>query len=565
MKKLQTRVFTLTLLAAMIFASTYPIFAFAQTQWQAHPMHHIQGDQDNEGGTSDATPGPTGYSPADIAAAYKLSGSGSGTIAIIDAYDDPYVTQDLTALCSQFGLPAPNLEVHKMSSSVSADQGWALEISLDVQWVHAVAPGAKILLVEATSSYLSDLLAAINYAAGRTDVVAVSMSWGGGEFLGESSYDSSFTSSHGTAFFASSGDNGAGASWPSVSANVVSVGGTTLKLTSGTVTSETAWSGSGGGTSVYEPKPAYQNALSGTTKSTPDVSYNADPNTGFSVYDSYGYGGWIVVGGTSAGAPQWAAIQALGGTANNPNFYADYAQSYSAHFRDITQGSNGYPAKTGYDLATGLGSPITVNYAAPPTPDFAITASPTQVSINAGSQGTSTITITPQNGFTGAVTLTATQLTGWTQPTLTPNSITTSGTSTLTITVPTTASAGTYQVTVAGTSATNSHSTTISVQVTKPDFSIAASPTSLTITRGSTGHAAISVSPLNGYTGTVTLTASTIRGITCTFSPQSLNSGNSAMTITVSSSTARGTYTITVTGKDTAGLTHTTQIRVTAR
>ncbi len=199
----------------------------------------------------------SGFGPSTIINAYGLPTGGSGTIAIIDAYDDPYVASDLATFSGNFGLLGANLEVHKMSSYIQPNAGWGMEISLDVQWAHAIAPNAKILLVEARSASLSDLLSAISYATSRSDVVAVSMSWGGSEFSTETAYDSYFSSSH-IAYFASSGDSGAGTSWPSVSPNVVSVGGTTLTLANGVVSSETGWAGSGGGVSTYEAKPAYQ-------------------------------------------------------------------------------------------------------------------------------------------------------------------------------------------------------------------------------------------------------------------------------------------------------------------
>jgi hypothetical protein len=335
--------------------------------WTAHPCFHIR---------QGATSGPTGLSPAQIRAAYNLpSTGGSGTIAIVDAYDDPTVQNDLNLFSSQFGLPAANFEKHTMSSGIPTDGGWALEISLDVQWAHAVAPNAKILLVEATSNGGTDLLAAVDYARGRSDVVAISMSWTGSEFSTESSYDSYFTSSYGATFFASSGDSGAGVYWPAVSAKVVGVGGTTLTFTGGgSVSSETAWSGSGGGVSAFVAEPSYQVTYgvpgANGKRAVPDVSYDADPSSGVSVYDSTPYSGstgWWQVGGTSAGAPQWAAIQSLGLSATNNNFYTDAkSASYSSYFRDITSGSNGHPATVGYDLATGLGSPLTTNYNAPP-------------------------------------------------------------------------------------------------------------------------------------------------------------------------------------------------------
>jgi len=162
-------------------------------------------------------------------------------------------------------------------------------------------------------------------------------------------------------------------SWPAVSPNVIGVGGTTLNLTGNTFNSETAWSGSGGGVSAYEPLPSYQKdfGVSGTKRTVPDVAYDADPATGFPVYDSTsysGHSGWWQVGGTSAGAPQWAAIHALGSSVSSSKLYTDAASAnYATYLRDITSGLNGScgvvcQAGTGYDDVTGLGSPLTTSF-----------------------------------------------------------------------------------------------------------------------------------------------------------------------------------------------------------
>ena len=321
-----------------------------------------------------STASPVGLDPATIKAVYNLSGSGSGTVAIVDAYHYPTALNDLNKFSAQYGLPTCSsstcFEQHEMAPRIKTNGGWSLEAALDTQWAHAIAPGAKILLVEARSASGSDLLSAVNYARNRADVVAVSMSWGSGEFSGEASYDGYFTSNHGVAFFASSGDSGTGVSWPAVSPNVVSVGGTSLTLSGSTLVSETAWSGSGGGVSLYENLPLFQSAygLTGTKRAVPDVSYNADPNSGVAVYDSTSYQGqtgWYQVGGTSAGAPQWAAVKALGGSVSNAKVYQDAKLVNSSSFlRDITAGTNGAcgvvcTAATGYDTVTGLGSPVT--------------------------------------------------------------------------------------------------------------------------------------------------------------------------------------------------------------
>ncbi len=341
----------------------------------ARPPFHIK---DNGKGSATVSV-PSGLAPQQVRAAYNLpSFGGNGTIAIVDAYNDPNIENDLNVFSNFYGLPQCSssngcFEKHLMART-SSNAGWALEESLDVQWAHAIAPQAKILLVVAKSASGTDLLNAVNYARNRSDVVSVSMSWGGSEFSGESAYDSSFTSVYGAAFFASAGDNGAQVEWPAVSANVIGVGGTSLSFANN-IYSESAWSGSGGGLSLYEAEPAYQAAYgvpqANGFRAVPDVSYVADPNTGVSVYDSYGYNGqkgWFTVGGTSVGAPQWAAIKSLGNSVSAVQLYSDAASSlYSTLFRDVVSGSNGTcgfycNSALNYDYVTGLGSPLSVTY-----------------------------------------------------------------------------------------------------------------------------------------------------------------------------------------------------------
>ena len=156
---------------------------------------------------------------------------------------------------------------------------------------------------------------------------------------------------------------------------MLAVGGTTLTLTSnGNYGSETGWSGSGGGISSFESKPAFQTYVatpSGTRRTNADVAYDANPSTGVYVYDSYN-GGWFAVGGTSAGAPQWAALVAVanqgralagagtldGATQTLYAIYQEARTAYASDFHDIISGYNGYYAGNGYDLVTGLGSPV---------------------------------------------------------------------------------------------------------------------------------------------------------------------------------------------------------------
>lgn len=361
--------FFAVLIVFLFILNYFPIFensvvaSQAEANWVATPLNISQLANPNNS--------PQGYSPSQIRIAYGLPSKGGVgfTIAIIDAYDTPSISSDLMIFSNQFNLPPPNrsnFEVAKMSQSVeTANSTWMTETCLDVEWAHAIAPDAKILLVEAISSSNIDLLNAVDYARNQPDVASVSMSWGGSEFRRETNYDSYFASNNGIVFFASSGDNGSGAIWPASSPNVVAVGGTTLTFQSGGI-SETAWSLSGGGISAYETMPSYQTSygldtLFNTTKrSIPDVSYNGNPSTGVAVYCN---SQWYVVGGTSAGAPQWAAIYALGHSATNHNLYLKAKFGYSSYFRDIVSGSNGgFSATQGYDRVTGLGSPLTFNF-----------------------------------------------------------------------------------------------------------------------------------------------------------------------------------------------------------
>jgi subtilase family serine protease len=324
---------------------------------------------------------PAGITPAQIKRIYNLPlKGGTGTIAIVDAYDAPNIEKDLGVFDETYGLPACTikngcLEKHMMSTGTATNSGWSVEESLDVEWAHAIAPQAKILLIEAKTASGANLLSAIDYAASRKDVVAVSLSWGGSEFPEELSLDSHLTSKTGAVFFAASGDDGTGVEWPAASPNVVGVGGTSLELfKNGSFISESAWSGSGGGVSAYEPEPVYQKAYNipkaNGHRAVPDVAYNADPASGFVVYRTTGTSknGWYTVGGTSAGTPQWAAIHAIGLGISLQKLYADKASATTLQFfRDITSGKNGTckyycDARARYDYVTGLGVPQTTAF-----------------------------------------------------------------------------------------------------------------------------------------------------------------------------------------------------------
>jgi subtilase family serine protease len=520
----------------------------------------------------------TSYNPAQIRHGYgfdQLAATGAGqTIAIVDAYGNASIQSDMDTFCAQFGLPATTVQI--LGTNPGTDTGWALETALDVEWAHAIAPSATIILSVARSSGINDLLSAVD-AAVSAGATVVSMSWGAAEFSGVSTYDSHFNKA-GVTFTASSGDNGAGLEWPAVSPYVVSVGGTTLTLDSNNDrVSETAWSGSGGGISSYVAIPSYQSGWqSNAGRGVPDVSYLADPNTGVLVYDSVN-GGWFVVGGTSAGAPQWAAAIALANQlrlasgasaigAANPSIYSKAKGStttpYSVsptYFYDVSSGNNGtYTAAPPYDFVTGVGSlvantllPALVPQAA--SPDFSLSASPSSVGVSAGGSTSSTISVTALGGFAGTVSLSATGLPSGATASFSPSSVAGSGTSTLTVATSASTPSGTYTVTITGQSGTVGHTTTLSLTVqaaTAPDFSLSISPGSANVRAGNRAGYNVTVSPTGGFGGTVSFTASGLpAGATASFLPVSIvTSGSTTLTIATTSSTPRGNYSFTITG-----------------
>jgi Bacterial Ig-like domain (group 3) len=315
--------------------------------------------------TLNAPDGTVAYTPAQVRAGYGINALGAGlptpppdgsgqTIAIVDAYDDPDIYQALDAFDSQFALndsgptlyaqygPASSFlsvlnQYGQATSLPSTDpngpgtDNWEVEEALDVEWTHAIAPGAQIILVEANSQSLSDLMASVATAASQPGVSVVSMSWGFAEGQAvfasdEARYDSVFNVP-GVTFVASTGDYGAAdPEYPAFSPNVVAVGGTSLTLnTDNSYSSETGWGyyssaagafiASGGGLSLYEPEPAYQQGVQSTSsRTTPDVSFDADPATGAWIADPYNLdptNPFEVVGGTSLSAPAWAGLIAL--------------------------------------------------------------------------------------------------------------------------------------------------------------------------------------------------------------------------------------------------------------
>lgn len=324
----------------------------------------------NNNGAKPNASSPQGLNPADIQSAYKLSGSSTATVAIVDAYNDPTAEADLGVYRSTFGLPActtANGCFRKVSQTGSTtnlprnNANWAVEISLDLDMVSAACPTCHILLVETKTNSFTNLAAGVNYAATQ-GVAAISNSYGGSDSAETSSYNHP-----GIAITASSGDSGYGAQSPASYPHVIGVGGTSLhKDTSSRGWNESAWSGAGSGCSTLNAKPSWQTSVTQCSgKAISDVSAVADPNTGVSVYDSTPYQGlsqWEVWGGTSAASPLIAAVYALSG--NTAGYPASYTWAHSSGLFDVTTGSNGScptsvwcHAGTGWDGPTGLGTP----------------------------------------------------------------------------------------------------------------------------------------------------------------------------------------------------------------
>ena len=354
-----------------------------------------QGDADGAGcharlitddaGKPQANLAPAGYGPVEFHNAYSSATTSPGNkiIAIVDAYDHPYILSDLNTYSKTFGIPTlPACSGKIVSSSIPCFQkldqrggtrypkqnaGWALEIALDVEAAHAMCQNCRILLVEASSNAYSDLMAAVDTAV-KSGASVVSNSYGSVEFSGQTAYDSHFNRP-GVAFTFSSGDSGYGAQYPASSRYVTAVGGTTLLMNSDkTYNSETAWSGSGSGCSAYETKPVWQKDTGCSMRTMADVSADADPNTGAAVYDSVMYGGmrgWFMVGGTSLASPLIAGVYALAGgvPAGTYGNSLPYASNVSGSLTDVISGSNGLcdnylcQAGIGYDGPTGLGTP----------------------------------------------------------------------------------------------------------------------------------------------------------------------------------------------------------------
>ncbi len=407
--------------------------------WAAQPAFRA----DNLVTPDSGSASPSGLTPIDVRGWYGLGSYGSGgitggimfggtqgdgsgeTIAIVDTLDDPSALADLNAFSANYNLPQFNVSggptFQKLNQtggttlpSASGSSGWSIEESLDVDWAHAMAPKANIILFEASDAG-NGLYTAVQTAARTTGVVVVSMSWSGSEYSGETIDDTTYfttPSNHpGVTFLSATGDSGAYDSvhtttvtpqYPATSPNVIAIGGTTIQV-SGTQTGETVWGsgtssgssgGGGGGISAYESRPSWQAGLAGVSNYStshrvyPDVAADANPYSGVPIYDSYDFGSsspWAQYGGTSLACPLWAGMIAVAdqgravagrGSLDGPSQTLPMLyQMASGDFRDVIAGGSlsenqsstgpvpygstpGFVAASGYDMTTGRGGPV---------------------------------------------------------------------------------------------------------------------------------------------------------------------------------------------------------------
>ncbi len=540
---------------------------------------------------------------SDMRAAYYGSGSLTGAGQNLGLLE--YYGTDLTDLTTYFtnahqtnNVPVTLLSTDGTSTSCVYKSGCDdTEQTLDMTQAIGMAPGLASLTMYIGSTDTA-IIAAMTTHSPLPTTIGCSWGWTPDD---PSTLDPYFEkmAAQGQNFFAASGDDSTWSSrneaWPADDANVVSVGGTDLTTSSaaGPWASETAWSDSGGGISPDKIAiPSWQqlsgvinssNKGSTTYRNGPDVAANA--NFTFYVCADQTTCTANEYGGTSFATPMWAAYIALVNqqlVANgqstigflDPTIYAqNVTSSYSADFHDITSGTSGsYSAVTGYDLVTGWGSPNSGLIAAltgssSTTPSFSLSASPSSLSVAAGSSGTSTVTSTVSGGFDSAITLSSSGAPSGVTVGFSPSSITGAGTSTATFTVASTTTAGTYSITLTGTSGSTTSSTTVSLTVTSSataSLSVSASPTSLTIDRGSSSTTTITT-VASGINAAVSLSASGLgSGETASFSPSSIaspGSGTSTLTIKTTSRASTGTRTITITASG-GGKTATTTISV---
>lgn len=548
------------------------------------------------------------YCGSDMRAAYYGTGSLTGTGQNMGLFELAGTDlADLTTYYNNIGQTEPFtptlVSTGGYGTTCLASSGCDdTEQTIDMTQEMGMAPGATMLYmyvcgdvygsgtfneVDCLSAMVTDTAAPLNLQ------LSSSWSWRPADPTTDDPYFQQMAA-QGQSFFDAAGDSGAwvsgGFAFPGEDLNVICVGGTDLITNGagGSWQSETGWPDGGGGISPDGiPIPSWQqlsgvinsqNGGSTSLRNGPDVAAEAN----FDFYFCSDQGPCSTgLGGTSFAAPMWAGYMALanqqaaGNGALPPGFInpAIYplglSSNYGTAFHDITSGNNGFPAVTGYDLQTGWGSPngpgLINALTVPQGPTFTLSPSPGTLTLTQGNSGTSTITVTALDGFTGTVSLSVTGCPSNTTCTLNPTSVTIppSTTSTLTVQTSSTTPGGTYNLTITGTSGSTTSTTTVTLII--PDFSITSTPPTQQIVAGGTATYKATLAPINGFTGSVGLSVSGCpTNATCTVNPTSVNlppSGSSTLTVKTASTTPSGTYTVTLTGAS-GSTSHSTSVMV---
>jgi subtilase family serine protease len=548
-----------------------------------------EGTKAKSGATTGSGPSAS-FLGSDMRAAYYGGGSLNGSGQYLGLLE--YYGTDLSDLQTYYtnakqtypGSIIKLLSTDGTSTSCTESSGCDdTEQTLDMTQALGMAPGLSGLVV-----YVGSTDSAIfNSMATHTPLnaqLSSSWTWNPADPSTDNPYFEEF-SAQGQNLFQAAGDSGKWTTsgtgsevFPADDVYVTTVGGTDLDTTGagGAWASETAWADGGGGISPHDYAiPSWQttaaascSSCSKSYRNAPDVAANA--NFTFYVCADQTTCTANEYGGTSFAAPMWAGFLALTNqqaVANgsktlgfiNPSLYTlGEGSSYDSDFHDITSGSNGYSATTGYDLTSGWGSPQAALISAlagssSTQPGFSLSASPGSVSVVAGSSGNSTITSTVTGGFDSAVALTSSGAPSGVTVTFSPTSITGSGSSTMNIAVASTVAAGTYAITVTGTSGSTKETTSVSLTVTTAgsgSFTLSVSPSSGYLDQGQSGYAVVTVTASGGFDSAVTFSASGVpSGVTDSFSPSSVTgSGTTDFNLTVSRSAKTGTYSITITG-----------------
>ncbi len=511
--------------------------------------------------------GPGGYFIGkDFRAAYApgVTLTGAGQVVGLLEFDG-FFAGDVTKNFAAAGLPAVATQTVLVDGVSGAAGSNNTEVILDIMMAAYMAPGlSKVIVYE--GAYPNDVL---NKMATDNAASQLSSSWTFGGINATTEQIFKQYIAQGQTLLQASGDSGAytsGVAPPADDPNLTVVGGTSLTTSGsgGPWGSEKAWSGSGGGRSTSYAIPSYQQGInfaasggSTTMRNIPDVALTADVQ----MYLVQNNGQAIVVGGTSAAAPLWAGFMALAnqqsGTKGrigflNPLIYAiGNSGNYGQDFNDVKTGSNGYAAVSGYDLATGWGSPAgqhLINDLTGTTTaaSFTLTSSVAALTVRQGAAGTSALTVVGKNSFAGTVGLTVAGLPSGVTASFSP--ATTTGTSVVTFAVGNAVATGTYALTVTGTSGSLTGTAPIALTVVAPSFGLAASAAAVTVVQGATATDAIAVAGLNGFTSSVALSVSGLpTGVTYALSAANTTSG-STLTFTASSMAVTGNYPVTVNG-----------------